>query len=118
MKELWHELSRHMAWAGLQGAPSSMRPSRSRRYSQAAQLHELTHLLWNHEQGRLPNGQGKTLQQDDLNHGNNIPNQGAGVDQGGTKVPCQNAKGNPHHHPLVPQGLVLQVSNCVSICQN
>ena len=71
------------------------------------------------KQGRLPNGQGKTLQQDDLDHKNesDIPIEGAGVDQGGAKVPHSECQGNPHHHPLVPQGLVLQVSNCVSICE-
>ena len=83
----------------------------------AAQLCKLAHPLQNHEQGRSPNDQGKTLQQGDLIHRNDVPNWRAGVDQGGTRVPHQNAKGNPHNHPLVPQGLVLQVSNCVSICE-
>ena len=83
----------------------------------ATQLHEPAHPLWNHKQGRPLNSQGKTLWQDDLDNGNDISNWGAGVDQGSAKVHHQNAKGNPHHHPLAPQGLILQVSDCVSICK-
>ena len=71
--------------------------------------------LWNYKQGRLPNGQEKTLQQGDLDHGNDIPDWGAGADQGSTKVYHQNAEGNPCHLPLAPQGHALQVSNSVSI---
>ena len=39
----------------------------------ATQLCNLTCPLQIHKQGRLPNGQRKTLWQDDLNHGNDVP---------------------------------------------
>ena len=71
--------------------------------------------LQNHMEERLPNGQEKTLPQYDLDHESNIPNWGAGADQGGTEVPHQSAQGNLSHPPLVPQDQVLQASDSVSI---
>ena len=77
----------------------------------AAQLHELAPPLQNPRQGRLLNDPEKTLPQDDLNHsGDAFPSEEAGAGQGGTKGPHWNAKGNPHHNPLVPQ-----VNDCVSL---
>ena len=85
--------------------------------SGAAQLCKLTPPLQNHEHRRPPNAHEKILWQDSVDHSSNIPNWGARADECGTKVPHQNTKGNPHHHPLVLQDLVLQASDCVSICE-
>ena len=65
----------------------------------ATQLHRLIPPLQNYEEGRWPNSQEKTPQWDGLGHKGNIPDQGTGAGQGGTKVPHQNAKGNPSHPP-------------------
>ena len=59
--------------------------------------------LQNNKEKRLPNGQEKTLWWDGLYHKSDIPDWGEGADQGGEKIPHQNAKGIPSHPPLVLQ---------------
>ena len=116
MRELQQEVTQCMARAGLQSATSLTRSSRSRRHSQGCSTLQ-THPLQNHRQGKLLNNQEKTPPQDGLDHGSNVPIWRERADQGSAKGPHWNAKGNPCHHPLVPKGLVIQVSDCVSICE-
>ena len=117
MRELQQELSRCMARAGLQSAPSLMGPSRGRRHSQG---HSAS---WTHSPSTKPLAReaakwlieysptgwyGSWKQQSQLRGRSR---------SGGAKVPQQNTKGKPYHHPLVPQDLVFQESNYVSICE-
>ena len=113
MRELQQELNRHMSRAGLQGAPGLAEPSRSRSHSCGCstwQAHSPSEEPWGREVAKWPREVSPTGQSGSQRWCSQLRTRADG-----TKVPHQNAKGNPSHPPLVPKDQVLQVSDSVSI---